>query len=296
MENASTTKLTTKAILTCSRIGNHGPARFNRTHSSYPLKIVCPRSFAADALLAYLITYGGGLVGGDAVSLQITAGKGCVLLLLTQGSTKVYKRRSEMPLAHWFGSNQVSRQNLNVTIEENATLLLIPDPVTLFTAASYMQTQTFALETSSSLALLDWYTSGRMSRGERWAFERYESRNEIYIDGALVVRDVMFLENDYAKRLEPYDCYATLFLVGSAFEKMTSDILTLFDGVVIRNRQPQEDIIWSASKITNGCVVRLAGITTEVVKDFIKHKILGSEANQGLASVIGNDLAARTLI
>lgn len=44
-----------------------------------------------------------------------------------------------------------------------------------------LQHQRFLLEHESSLVLVDWMTSGRMSRGEGWAFNRFESRNEVMV-------------------------------------------------------------------------------------------------------------------
>lgn len=43
------------------------------------------------------------------------------------------------------------------------------------------QHQRFLLERGSSLVLVDWLTSGRMSRGEGWTFSRLESRNEVMV-------------------------------------------------------------------------------------------------------------------
>lgn len=37
------------------------------------------------------------------------------------------------------------------------------------------------LEQGASLVLVDWLTSGRMSRGEGWDFTRLESRNEVMV-------------------------------------------------------------------------------------------------------------------
>lgn len=45
----------------------------------------------------------------------------------------------------------------------------------------HAQHQRFLLEQGSSLVLVDWLTSGRMSRGEGWEFNRLESRNEVMV-------------------------------------------------------------------------------------------------------------------
>ncbi|CAN0060109.1 unnamed protein product [Discosporangium mesarthrocarpum] len=38
------------------------------------------------------------------------------------------------------------------------------------------------MEQGSSLVLVDWLTSGRMSRGEGWSFSSMESRNEVMVE------------------------------------------------------------------------------------------------------------------
>ncbi|CAM9170750.1 unnamed protein product [Sphacelaria rigidula] len=61
-------------------------------------------------------------------------------------------------------------------------IAMVPDPITCFKDASFKQQhQRFMLEQGASLVLVDWLTSGRMSRGEGWDFTRLESRNEIMV-------------------------------------------------------------------------------------------------------------------
>lgn len=45
-----------------------------------------------------------------------------------------------------------------------------------------VQHQQFQLSRGSSLILVDWLTSGRMSRGEGWNFHYLESRNEVMVE------------------------------------------------------------------------------------------------------------------
>lgn len=52
---------------------------------TYPLKLLAPRlPGARGAAIVYMLSYGGGLVGGDRVRLDIDVGKGVRLLLLSQ--------------------------------------------------------------------------------------------------------------------------------------------------------------------------------------------------------------------
>ena len=53
----------------------------------YPLKLLSPRVHVPRSAIAYMLTYGGGLVSGDRVSVSIDVDSGVSLLLLTQVST-----------------------------------------------------------------------------------------------------------------------------------------------------------------------------------------------------------------
>jgi urease accessory protein len=57
---------------------------FSELSSSYPLKLLSPRIARDRLAIVYIITYGGGLVGGDIISLSIDVGPGSSLVLLSQ--------------------------------------------------------------------------------------------------------------------------------------------------------------------------------------------------------------------
>lgn len=50
----------------------------------YPLKLLSPRVLGSRSAIAYMLTYGGGLISGDSVNLSIEVDAGASLLLLTQ--------------------------------------------------------------------------------------------------------------------------------------------------------------------------------------------------------------------
>ena len=62
--------------------GDH--AVFSALSYRYPLKILSPRIHEPAVAIAYLLTYGGGLVSGDRIDLSVTVASGASLLLLTQ--------------------------------------------------------------------------------------------------------------------------------------------------------------------------------------------------------------------
>ncbi|KAL8726620.1 MAG: hypothetical protein Q9181_005969 [Wetmoreana brouardii] len=124
--------------------------------------------------LLFLLTYGGGLVSGDHISLSISLSPSTRLTLTTQGSTKIFR-----PPSH---PAPLTRQDLTVRIAANAALCLMPDPCQPFASSRYAQTQVFEVDVNGggSLCMLDWVCEGRSARGEKWAFEAWRGRNEIW--------------------------------------------------------------------------------------------------------------------
>jgi urease accessory protein UreH len=163
----------------------------------YPLKLITPmRPPETKSALVFLLSYGGGLVGGDQVNLAIDVKAGAKLSLATQGHTKIFKSASP---------DIVTRQRMHVSIAPEAAVCLLPDPVQPFEASVYEQVQIFRLARNSSLCLLDWVTQGRTARGENWSFVKWTGRNEVWTVGGdqvardrLLVRDSVILDSNRA--------------------------------------------------------------------------------------------------
>ena len=65
----------------------HGQdAVFTELSYAYPLKLLSPRLSQPKVAVAYVVSYGGGLVGGDQVDLSAQIQKDGVLVMLTQVS------------------------------------------------------------------------------------------------------------------------------------------------------------------------------------------------------------------
>ncbi|KAJ7654950.1 UreD urease accessory protein-domain-containing protein [Mycena polygramma] len=278
-------------------IESHGTETvFSELSSAYPLKLLSPRTSSVG--LVYLITYGGGLVSGDSVSLSVDVGSRANLVLLSQGSTKVFKFRPGQRAAST-DALQVTTQRMDCAVASGGGLFLLPDPVTCFRSASYKQIQTFHLAADASLVVLDWVTSGRKSRGEEWVFSRYYSVNEIVVDGKRVAKDVMLLENadetpgslpvrTLASKLAPYGCYATLLLYGPQVQGAISALTEEYGRISVFKAGGPAGLLWSLSTFGNGgAVVRIAGKETEEVRRWI------GRAVEGMAMVVGREALKR---
>ncbi|GAA5980065.1 hypothetical protein JCM10908_001519 [Rhodotorula pacifica] len=258
---------------------------------SYPLKLIVPaRRFLPGVQCVYVLSYGGGLVAGDRVRLKVEVRERSTLVMLTQGSTKVFKVRPGQYLtASAFNHTRTTEQLYRLSVARSACLVLLPAPVTCFSRARYSQRQVVRLaDESSSLVLLDWYTSGRMAygdaRGEEWEFAMYKSENEVWLGEKRLAKDVLLLEDErpgggedqtgpstngttngtsahqqaepgggaatYHSRVAPYSCYAALFLFGPHTAKLRAHLDTTFSAISHYNQSRPYSLVWSYSPLT----------------------------------------------
>lgn len=132
----------------------------------YPLKLLTRSS--GSAIHLYALTYGGGLLPGDAIALEVRLAKGARAVVTTpQGSTKVFRGlvpqrkgcrgggdgpeavQSGVDISHQANAKNSlpgSRQTLDVRLHPGSALVYLPDPTAPFAASCYEQVQrvTFA--------------------------------------------------------------------------------------------------------------------------------------------------------
>lgn len=177
---------------------------------------------------------------------------------------------------------------MHANIAAGATLFLLPAPVACFERASYSQHQSFHLEdATSSLLLLDWFTSGRVSRGESWIFERFRSCNEIHIAQRRQINDVLLLEGKtIAQRMGDYSCYCNLFICGPVLQPLLDHFRRLTDELVQYKRSQSDALIWSFSELQAGQsgIIRCAAREPEGVKDWLAAQLLC------IQPIIGSDM------
>jgi len=204
-------------------------ARFSTLKATYPLKLLSPTPLPSQpdhVALAYTLAYGGGLVAGDLISLQIDVEPGGGLILLTQGSTKVFRnrpgirpqsrllRQTARPSIDKGKKKEVTTQRMHVTLAPGSFALVLPDSISPYKDSSYVQAQRFVLPDegdgqegggTASVLILDWVNSGRGRSyateggdGEVWQMESYESLNEVLVGKRRIMRERMILRDDLA--------------------------------------------------------------------------------------------------
>ncbi|OQU94395.1 hypothetical protein CLAIMM_00754 [Cladophialophora immunda] len=264
------------------------PARqvLSRCTYQYPLKLIAPdphhSSEEKHVTVVFLLTYGGGLVGGDQISLKVDLQDATRLVLVTQGSTKIFKSPQR---------SVVSRQILDVRIGSHASLCYLPDPTQPFAESVYEQKQTFYVQpdATSSLLMLDWVSEGRRARGESWTLWSWKGRNEVRefderSKGRLLLRDAVMLHDDglgstgLLDKSNNMGIFGTLIIHGPIFSKLGDFFMQEFtsqprigaknwtsnDGIAqgkavdqieqASQHEKQDGILWTAAK-TRGFVL-----------------------------------------
>jgi urease accessory protein len=235
-----------------------------RLGAASPLKLLVPRHNATAAWV-FASTYGGGLVEGDRIALTVDLAAGSTAMIGTQASTKVYSCRG----------GRASSQSLLAKVADDALLVQSPDPLVCFAGAIYEQSQRFELSAGGSLVIIDWITSGRMARGERWAFRNYQSRTEVFIDDKLILLDALTLDPADGPITQPhrmggYNCLATAVLIGPRVKDLAAGIFAAVGEEPVGKR---ETLIRCASEIPGGTLMRVAGETTESVATYLREKL-----------------------
>ena len=220
--------------------------------ASSPLQLLAPRPRGA-AVWVVAASHGGGLVTGDSVALEVEVAAGATACVGTQAETKVYR-----------ATEGAAEQRLDAVVGPGALLAWLPDPVSPFAGARYRQEQRFALAPGASLAVLDAVTAGRAARGERWAFERYASRNEVSVAGAPLLADgVRLVAGEgppVGRRLAGIELLATILLVGPRLAAAAGAIRDVIGAAPAAGEAP---VLVAASPLGDGVLLRLAARSVE---------------------------------
>ena len=232
-----------------------------RAIAASPLRLLHPKN-SGTAAWVYAATYGGGLLGGDTIDLDVSIAPGASALLSTQASTKVY--RSAAPAA----------QQLRARAGDDSILVLLPDPVTPFAGSSYRQAQHIDLSPRANLVAIDWMTAGRVSSGERWQFTSYESGTWLRRDGRVILHDATLLidaDGNVAQRMGRFNCLAWAIVIGPA---VRAAALRLAGSLGEAPAPKRADLLLSAAALEeDGVLLRVAGTSAQQVSSVLKQQL-----------------------
>lgn len=140
-----------------------GASRVIGCRSIAPIRIINPRvkSSSCHVLIA---NYGGGMVDGDNVCLQVTCQPCARLNVGSVGNLQVYKSATK-------GCSQIIKGRL----ERETLCIFNSDPVVLHSGSRFEQKHEWDVHPEGSLLLAEWVIAGRLETGEVFAFDEYIS-------------------------------------------------------------------------------------------------------------------------
>jgi urease accessory protein len=229
---------------------SRGRSVVSRAYATSPLRLLTPKNHGCGAWI-YTSTYGGGLVDGDRIVLDVDIGPGAAAFVSTQASTKVYR------------SAEGTGAELNARVGADGLLVVMPDPVVCFAASRYRQVQIFDLAPTADLAVVDWLSSGRHVSGERWAFDEYTAHLRARVAGTPIVHDALALcgeDGDVRQRMGRFDVLAVALLLGPRMREWSRDLVAWGSGIPV-SRRPEQLI--AVTPVGDGCLIRVAGTSVE---------------------------------
>lgn len=238
---------------------NHieGHSRVTTMLNHKPLKILNPETHTSSC---HLVTsnYGGGMVQGDSIGLDILCNANTRTLLSTQANSRVYKS-DEDRMCHF---------TQQVDIHDQANFIQLNDPLVLQKDSSLNQMIKFNMEDSSVLLYCDWVTAGRVHFGELFDFSCYTSYLEINMGKKLLVADRFKAEPKSQDMTSPgsfshHTSYANIYLVGAssheAVEKLEVCLNSISTKVFKEQTNQKPDVICTADRINdNVFIVRMS--------------------------------------
>lgn len=130
-----------------------------------PLQIMRPY-YLDDSGTAYLylLSPGGGVVGGDRYAIAVTLEAGARACMTTASATKLYA-----------SPDSVARQRFEVVLQAGAVFEYLPEQIIPFAQSAFHQDMTVRLGSGALAVLMEIVAPGRLARGEAFAYRDYGS-------------------------------------------------------------------------------------------------------------------------
>lgn len=242
-------------------------------------------------------------MAGDTVDLHIQLDPYTSLVMLSQGSTKIFKTPNP---------DTLSKQHITADIHSGAALCYIPDPVQPFKNSAFVQNQIYRIHAiDANLCVCDWVCCGRVALGEEWDFWKYGSKNEIWEirddkRPRLLLRDNQMLDCDMnnqqaslKEKMDHVGAYGTLILRGPVFESLGRYFLrefeamprigekiwddepskndvkdpTLIQRIERGNLEQKFNVLWTAAHVRGFVMIKFSAVEVEGVKQWLLYML-----------------------
>ena len=138
-----------------------------------------------------IINTGGGMAGGDSLSVEISLDVDAKAVVSTQSAEKIYRAQSEPSAA-----------SIQLSLSERSQLAWLPQETLLFSGAKLNRHFRADMASNATLSLFEGVIFGRGAMGERITEGAFRDSWRIRRDQKLVFADEVALEGDMAVRLD----------------------------------------------------------------------------------------------
>lgn len=215
-----------------------GETMLTHLYHKEPLKILLPKPGNGDIKQAILLNTGGGIVGGDIISLDARLKHNSQAILLAGSAEKVYKT-----------SENLSNINVNLSAGPNTWLEYIPQETILFNESKLIRKTKINAHRSARILAGEIIVFGRVGSGEKFSSGFFNDRWQIKYDGKLTWADITILDGNIRELMEHPTCLhnmsavATIVYVGTDAEShldyarslLNNDIPNLRVGATVVN-------------------------------------------------------------
>ncbi len=192
----------------------HGVSSAVICKSVVPLRIHNP-IVSGPCCHALLANYGGGMLDGDRICLDIECRQGARLNVGSVGSLQVYKSPQKGTFQHVRG-----------TVGPEALVVFGPDPVVLHSEAVYAQSHEWHVARGGSLLVGEFMLAGRLETGERFAFTEYSTQMAVYADDELLLYDRFAFRSSGHEFRDPATfagrgCFLCMYMIGERWTALS---------------------------------------------------------------------------
>lgn len=219
----------------------------------------------------YLLNPGGGYLDGDTYRMKVSLDEEAQLTLTTQSSTKVYKT----PKSYAY-------QETEFHLGKNSYLEYLPDALIAYKDAKYVQKNIVLMEKTATFLYSDILTPGWSPEGSQFSYDSLNLKNEVYMDGELVVFDHIKLEPKAQHMnglgfMEGYTHLGSFIVIG----EQTNDALLdrLYETI---NKEAGDYVAGLSRLVVPGLTIRILANSTQLIERIITacHHVISEEWNQ----------------
>ncbi len=183
-----------------------GRARVAALRQAAPLRLLLPEPEPDEWTTAAFLNTGGGLAGGDRITVALSLGEAAALTVATAAAEKVYRSMGD-----------ATRIGASLSLAPGAALAWLPQETILFDGASLDRGLEISMAADARLLASETLVFGRAAHGEAVTRLRLRERWTLRVDGRLLWADALRLDDATALG-EPLgfggaECLATLLCV-----------------------------------------------------------------------------------